>query len=44
MEVWHWREIILNVWICWLLIILVGERSEPENFVKMYILCANFLN
>ena len=23
--------------------ILIGERSEPENYVKMYILCANFL-
>ena len=26
------------------LIILIGERSEPEHFVKMYILYANFLN
>ena len=21
-----------------------GEQSEPENFVKMHILCSNFLN
>ena len=24
--------------------ILIGERSEPENFVENDILCANFLD
>ena len=24
--------------------ILIGERNEPENFVEMNILCANFLD